>query len=134
MRAWLAAAFLALAPIAGCATTATISQAPIGEGIPRDYEASFETVREATRETLQRDMPVTLTGAEEREGAYIFNFEVTLNAFNWGEVGRVVVMPVDADTTRVIVRAEKRSQMQVTGHGERELAERLFANLDRRLR
>jgi hypothetical protein len=134
MKYWILAALLAAAPLAACATSATITQAPLSDGTGREFEGSFATVREAARATIQSDLPVTLRGVEEREGAYIFNIEIGVNAFSWGEIGRVVVMPVDADTTRVIVRSEKRSQMQLSGHGERDLAQRTFTGVESRLR
>ena len=135
MRGLFVIVGLALASLAGaCATSATIQQAPLSQGVSREYEHDFATVREAARATIQSDMPVGLRSVEERDGAYIFNFEIGVSAFSWGEVGRVVVAPVDADTTRLTLYSQKRDQLQVTGHGQRDLSERLFAGVDGRLR
>ena len=132
MKHFITAALLALG-LAACATEATVQQAPLDQGIARDFDGDLGAVREAARATLQSDMPVTMQGVREEQGATIFSFEISMSAFTWGEVGRVVVMPVDADTTRVIVRSEKRMQTQIIGEGERRLAERLFTGVQTRL-
>lgn len=108
MRNWIVAIFLATASLGACATTATITQAPLTEGTAREFEGDFAAVREATRLAIQQDLPVTMAGVEQHGASHVFHFEISVSAFSWGEVGRVVVTPVDADTTRVIVRAEKR--------------------------
>ena len=133
MKIWLAALALAVAPLAACATSVTVAEAPLNAGISRDFEGNFETVREAARASVQSDLPVAIRGVEERGGAYIINYEIGVSAFSWGEVGRVVVFPVDGDTTRVTLHNEKRYQVQVTGQGERRLAEQLFEAVQRRL-
>jgi hypothetical protein len=132
MKHWILAAAMALA-LAGCASSQTIEESPLDSGISRDFEAGFEPVREAARQTLQNDMPGMLSNVSQREEAYIFHIEIGANAFNWGEVGRVVIIPVDEGHTRVVVRSEKRLQTQVTGRGEQRLSEQLFAGIERRL-
>lgn len=132
MRGLILAAALAFA-LSGCATRQSVADAPINAGMSRDFEAPMAGVREAARQTLQSDMPVAMTSVSDAGGVYTFEIEIGINAFNWGEVGRVVVVPVDEDTTRVSLYSEKRYQLQVTGQGERRLAEQLFAGIQRRL-
>lgn len=133
MKRFILALVLSVAPLGACATSATVTQAPLSAGISQDFHGSFETVREAARASVQSDLPVAIRGVEERGGAYIINYEIGVSAFSWGEVGRVVVTLVDADTTRVTLHNEKRYQVQVTGQGERRLATQLFEAVQRRL-
>lgn len=112
---------------------AAAQELPIGAGVPREFEAEFDSVREAARQTLQNDMPGMLNGVWEYDGNYVFRIETPISPLAYGQTGRVYVMPVDDDTTRVVIYLDRRARPQHSSRTERRLAGQLFDGIERRL-
>jgi hypothetical protein len=130
MRAvFLALALIGLpATLAGCATASTVSNAPITAGMSQDFSASYDLVKAAALEAVQR-LNVDVQGSDETPERFQIRFSKPISAFSWGEVGVVNIVRVDEQNTRVYVNSEKRDQMQVTGTSERQFANQIFANI-----
>lgn len=124
----LAVAFGAPALVSGCATSSTVSTAEMTEGQSQDFTASYEVVKAAAVEAVER-MNVDVQGTDETPERFQIRFSKPISAFSWGEVGAVNVVRIDDASTRVYVNSEKRSQMQVTGTSERQFAEEIFSNI-----
>lgn len=129
MRRLILAAFVA-ALFAGQAAAQDL---PIGAGVSRDFEAAFDPVRQAARQTIQNEMPGMLNGASEVDGNYVFSIHTPISPLAWGQDGQVIVMVMDDDTTRVVLHLQRRSRPQMSGRTERRLAEQLFDGIERRL-
>src|SRR5512143_38699 len=86
--------------ITGCATTDTVRNAPITQGLSQDFAAPYEAVKAAAVEAVQR-LNVNVQGSDETPQRFQIRFSKPISAFSWGEVGVVNVLAVDARTTRV---------------------------------
>lgn len=115
--------------LAACATGGGVDQRPLTSGTWRDFEADFARVSAATDQSIAA-APITVQGARMEGTSRVINFTKPVSAFSWGEVGRVVITPVDADTTRIYVDSEKRSQVQITGTSEDQFAARIFGGVE----
>ncbi|MEO1657315.1 MAG: hypothetical protein AAFR65_06300 [Pseudomonadota bacterium] len=125
---WLA---LGAVTLAACATSATVSEADATEGISRDYDASYDVVKAAALQSVER-LNVNLQGTDENDERFQIRFTKSISAFSWGEVGVVNVLPTD-DGATVVVNTSKRSRTQITGTSEGRFAEEVFANIDESL-
>ena len=114
--------------LSACATTATVANAPVTSGVTQDYSASYDVVKAAALESVQR-LNVDVQGSDETSERFQIRFSKSISAFSWGEVGVVNVVRVDDHTTRVYVHTSKRDQMQLTGTSERQFATQIFANI-----
>jgi hypothetical protein len=114
--------------ISGCATSSTVSASAVTEGQSQDFAASYDVVKAAAVEAVQR-MNVDVQGSDETSERFQIRFSKPISAFSWGEVGAVNVVRIDDQNTRVYVNTEKRSQAQITGTSERQFAEEIFANI-----
>lgn len=134
MRRVLMAMALALSPVivSSCATSSTVRGADVTAGQSQDFTASYDLVKAAALQAVER-MNVDIQGSDETSERFQIRFSKPISAFSWGEVGVVNVVRVNETTTRVFVNSEKRSQMQVTGTSERQFAEQIFANINESL-
>jgi hypothetical protein len=129
-RAVLAALALTCSAVSlsGCATTDTVANAPLTSGLTQDYSASYDVVKAAALESVQR-LNVDIQGSDETAERFQIRFSKAISAFSWGEVGVVNVVRVDDHTARVYVHTSKRDQAQITGTSERQFASQIFANI-----
>lgn len=114
--------------LSGCATGAGVDSRPLNSGTSRTFEAPFAQVSAAADSTLA-GMNITVQGSRMQETSRVINFTKSVSAFSWGEVGKVVITPVDADTTTVFLDSEKRYQVQVTGTNEDEFSSSVFGGI-----
>ena len=121
------ASSLALA-CAGCATTDTVRNAPVEEGLSQEFSAPYNVVKAAALEAVQR-LNVDVQGSDETGERFQIRFSKPISAFSWGEVGVVNVVRVDDGTSRVHVNTSKRDLVQVTGTTEQKFAEHIFGNI-----
>lgn len=119
---------LGLGGLAGCASSNTVTQAPVTAGASREFAAPYEAVKTAALATVGR-LALNLEGQSETPARYQISFSKSLNAFSWGEVGAINVVRLEARKTRVYVNTEKRSTMQITGTSESEFAADIFAGI-----
>ncbi|MEM8827267.1 MAG: hypothetical protein AAGD40_10170 [Pseudomonadota bacterium] len=112
--------------LAACATTSTVTQAPVAEGTTRAFAADYASVKLAAFQAVER-LNVKMKGADETEDRYQIQFEKKVSVFSWGEVGVVNVLPEDDGKTLVVVNTTKRAKAQLTGTSEDEFAEKIFA-------
>jgi len=114
--------------LSSCATTETVANAPVTSGVTQDYSASYDVVKAAALESVQR-LNVNIQGSDETDERFQIRFSKAISAFSWGEVGVVNVVRVDDHTARVYVHTTKRDQVQITGTSERQFATQIFANI-----
>lgn len=117
-----------VASLSACATTDTVASAPVTSGATQAYSASYDLVKAAALESVQR-LNVDIQGSDETSERFQIRFSKAISAFSWGEVGVVNVVRVDDHTTHVYVHTAKRDQMQITGASERQFANQIFANI-----
>lgn len=123
---------LAASGLAGCASMSTVQNASVGSGPSRAFDADYDRTNAATLTALQ-GMNVSITSSSENERGTTYLVSKSMNAFSWGEVGRVIVARSEGDSTTVHVNWEKRSQLQITGTSESEFSGQLFVQIANRL-
>lgn len=124
---------LAAATLLGaCATAGTLSGRPLDSGTSMDFAAPAPRVAEAAKQTLLA-LSLGITNAGDHAGSTIINFQKSMTAFSWGEVGRIVVTPVNDASARVYLDTEKVSQMQITGTSEADFSRDIFSGIKERL-
>jgi hypothetical protein len=122
----------AAATLTACATGATLDARPLDSGTSMDFAAPAPRVAEAAKQTLLA-LSLGANNVREQAGSTILNFQKSLDAWSWGEVGRVVISPVTDASSRVFVDTEKVSQMQITGTNEEEFSRKIFSGISERL-
>lgn len=102
-------------------------------GVSRDFEASAERTALAANAAL-REVSLRVIARRTAPGAQILEFSRPIDAEGWGEIGRVVIAPVDSDTTRVTVAFQNRFRLQPTRLSEAEFAAGYFGDVENALR
>lgn len=111
----------------GCANQSSVASS--NAGTTKVFKYPYSEVNPAALETVQ-GLNVELKGTKpEGDGTRIL-FSKPVSAWSWGEVGSVVVKPIDENATLVTVDTEKRYQIQVTGTGEVEFSEAIFMGIE----
>ncbi|MBL8552372.1 MAG: hypothetical protein JNJ73_20450 [Hyphomonadaceae bacterium] len=123
----LAVALAAAVPAAGCATS-DATQAPVSEGVTHRFPASYEIVRAAALESVQR-LNVSVEGADETPERYQIRFMKVMGGVPWGDVGVINVVREDPWTTQVVVNSERDGPTQRTSARERQLADQVFSHI-----
>ena len=118
--------------LGACATAATLVSRPLDSGTSMEFTVPAPQLAEVTKKALV-GLNLPITSATPNGPSTVINFEKSMTAFSWGEVGRVVVTPVSDTSSRVFVDTEKRSQMQITGTSEAEFARDIFDAIKMRL-
>jgi len=121
-------AFVAPVLVWGCATSATVREAPVTEGRSQNFGAPYDVVKAAALEAVQR-LNINVQGSDETPERFQIRFSKSVSLFSWGEVGVLNVVRGDNQTSRVYVNTEKRSQLQVTGTSENDFAAEIFTNI-----
>ncbi len=114
--------------VTSCATSATVRAADVSAGQSQDFTGSYDLVRAAALQAVER-MNVDVQGSDETPERFQIRFSKPVSAFSWGEVGVVNVVRVNETTTRVFVNSERRHQLQVTGTSEQQFANEIFGNI-----
>jgi hypothetical protein len=100
--------------IAACTTTTDISQAPLEQGETTLFPAPFVVTADAVRRSLGA-LDVSIKSQESRSEGTIFHVGRRMNAFSWGQVGRVFVVRSDSQPTAVRTIWGKRATYQFAG-------------------
>ena len=130
---WKFAYLVFVSLLAACATEKTIELRPIDEGISQTFSAPYRQVVTATEQAVSR-LAVDVRRIREFGRATTLEFSKPSSAWSSGEVGRVAVLRSADDQTMVVVTAEKRSQVQITGTSEAQFARLIFAGIADSLR
>jgi len=133
MRANLAWTISACLLLTACLTPNSIEGRPLDVGIARDFEADFETTAQAADAALE-NVSLILRSPLQLGSNRVVEFERPIDSTSWGEIGRVVVVAVDADTTRVTVAVENRYRPQPYRITEAEFAAGYFGDVEAALR
>jgi hypothetical protein len=118
--------------LGACATSESVQNARVDAGVVEAFDAPYDRVAAATLETI-RGLGVNITSTEQEAGGLRVMVSKPATAFSWGEVGRIMVERAPEPPTPVRVLWEKRSQMQITGTGQAEFSQNLFAGIRQRL-
>ena len=116
----------------GCATTGTMRNASLDEGIPRIFTASFDRVLKAARES------VTQSGLQVEEVNQIDNQTWIIigkkdaSAWSWGELVRVTVQKKSESETLVRVFTKRKLATNITAKGD--YSQSILSNIDLNLR
>ena len=129
MTSVLQITFLALISllVVACANQSTVAES--NAGTTKVFNYPYDQVRPAALETVQGLNVEIKKTQQEGEGTRIL-FSKSLSAWSWGEVGSVVVKPIDENATLVTVDTEKRSKYQITGTDETEFSEAIFDGIE----
>ena len=114
---------IALAMLAGCATSGTIPQDD-RSGDSATFTQDYNSVVNATLESMQ-NLNINVKSTERTDAGTVINFTKSASAWSWGEVGRVAVRPTDTGAI-VIVSSAKRHKVQVSGTDQDEFATAIF--------
>ena len=118
MRCHAIALALVVGAASGCATTDTMREAPLSEGKTQTFAAPFDTVLEATRESI----PEAGFGIQEVNqvdaGTTAFIAEKSGGAFSYGERVRVLVQRQGDAETLVRVLTKKKMATNVFAKGD----------------
>lgn len=112
--------------ISGCANQSTVGDS--NAGTTKVFKHPYDEVRPAALETVQGLNVEIKKTQPEGDGTRVL-FSKPISAFSWGEVGSIVVKPIDENATLVTVDTEKRYQIQVSGTGEMEFSEAIFSGI-----
>lgn len=118
--------------LGACATAGTLAARPLDSGTSMEFAAASPRVVEAAKQTLLA-LSMGANSVTEQAGSTILNFQKSMTAWSWGEVGRIVVTPAGETATKVYVDTEKVSQMQITGTNESEFSRDIFSGIKERL-
>ena len=112
----------------GCATTSSVKDAPLSEGVSKTYEANFDEVVKATRDAMT-DAGLEIEEAYEAdEEAFVIIGKTGASGFSWGEYARSVVVGRESGNTTVRVLTKKRLATNVTAEGD--YSDEIFSSLD----
>lgn len=118
--------------LGGCLVPNTLADRPLNSGATRVYEAGFEQVT-AALDAAMETLPVNLSDPVMLGSNRVTEFNRPTGAYNWGEIGRVVVTPVGEARTRVVVTVENRYRLQPTHGSQAAFATMIFARTQRGL-
>ena len=116
----------------GCANMQTVEGQSAEEGTTKIFKYPPEDVKAATLESVQ-SLNVTIKSTAQEGDSFRILFSKSISAWSWGEVGSVIVKPLDTEGTLVSVNSEKRDQFQITGTDEQEFAAAIFSGIEKRL-
>jgi hypothetical protein len=112
----------------GCATTSSVKNAPLSEGVSKTYEAGFNEVIEATRDAMT-DAGLEIEEAYEADGqTFVIIGKTGASGFTWGEYARSVVVERGNASTTVRVLTKKKLATNVTAEGD--YSDEIFSSLD----
>lgn len=114
--------------LSACASSDTMRSAPDTAGTVRVFQARYDAVTAATLDSI-RGLNINVTSSEETPTGLVVLVSKPVSAFSWGEVGRVIVPRSTGTETMVRVYWEKRSTLQITGTGQAEAAEQIYAGI-----
>lgn len=123
---------LAALALSGCLVPNTLADRPLDAGATRIYGAEFEQVA-AALDAAMETLPVNLSDPVMLGPNRVTEFSRPTGAYNWGEIGRVVVTPLGGARTRVVVTVENRYRLQPTHGSEADFATMIFMRTQRGL-
>lgn len=115
--------------LSACLTPTSLENRPLEAGVSREFEADLDRTSIAAIAALRaQGLPVATQRASG--DTRLIRFDRPIDADGWGEIGRLVIAPVDADTTRVTVAYQNRYRPQPTRLTEAEFAAAYFGDLE----
>lgn len=127
MRLLITISFAVITLVA-CATTETIQQSALAEGVVERFDAPFNKVAPATLDAV-RQLDVNITSTQQVPNGIEIVVSKPLSAFSWGEVGRIFIEKKDGAPTPVYVNWQKRVRTQLTGTSQSEFSGQLYADI-----
>ena len=118
--------------LAGCASTASMKQAPLDQGTQREYSGSYTTVLRAARDAVSNSGLAIDSFDEVNDSTAVIVAKKGSSAWSWGELVRVVVQKSTGD--RVVVRVTSRRKLATNVTARGDYAETLFSNIALALR
>lgn len=101
----------------GCATSEGIQKAPMDAGNAQVFDAPFEQVLDATRESMMELKLGINTDRAVDDRTHMLVGEIGMSAFSYGEVVRAVVQEQDNGTS-VRVRTQRKLATNVIAKGD----------------
>lgn len=112
----------------GCATTSSVKNAPLSEGVSKTYQADFDEVVRATRDAMT-DAGLEVEEAYEADDrTFVVIGKTGASGFTWGEYARSVVIERGNGDTTVRVLTKKKLATNVTA--ESDYSDEIFSSLD----
>ena len=119
--------------LASCGSTSSVTSKGADAGIVQTYTGDFETIKVAALSGL-RNSGVSISDTNDSERGYLITFSKSLSAFSWGEVGRVLVVKMADDKTKVSVVTEKRMAMELKSSSQADIASFVFNDITQALK
>ena len=115
--------------LSACLTPTSLEDRPFSVGVSREFEAEFDRTSIAAVAALRaQSLPVTTQ--RSADNVLILRFERRTDDQGWGEIGRLIVAPVDSGTTRITVAYQNRYRLQPTRLTEAEFAAAYFGDVE----
>ena len=114
----------------GCANQSSVADSTAGT--TKVFKYPYLKVSPIALETIQ-GLNVEVKGTKPEGNGTRILFSKPISARSWGEVGSVVVKPIDGNATLVTVDTEKRYKIQVSGTDEVEFSQAIFMGIEEAL-
>lgn len=102
----------------GCATTDSLRNSSISEGVPRTFNTEFERVLKASRESVV-EVGLNIEDAyQANDHTWVILAKKPTSAWSWGELVRVVVEKNNENETIVRVLTKRKLATNVTAKGD----------------
>lgn len=116
----------------GCAGVSSLEGQDMASVPSKTFNASKERVVQATEKSFDA-LGYNFKNTKAGEPTSEVYFSKPMSAFSWGEVGRIDVTRIGADSAKVAIGTEKRFQLQVTGTSQDEFSRKIFTEIEKNL-
>ena len=123
---------IAVVCLTGCATTGSMRNAPLAEGVPQTYTADFDSVLKAAREAVVEAGLHIEEVNKISETSWSILAKKPTSAWSWGELVRVLVEESSDTATTVRVLTKRRLATNVTAKGDYSKA--ILSNIELKLK
>ena len=118
--------------LAACATTGSISNAPLALGTARAFPGDYDAVLKASRESVVETGLAIENATQVNDSTYMIVGKKGVSLLSWGELVRVVVQKTGPTTTAVRVHTERRVATDVAANADYSGA--ILSNIELKLR
>jgi hypothetical protein len=116
----------------GCATTSIMRNASLDEGVPTIFNASFDRVLKAARESVAQSGLQVEEATQLDDQTWIIIGNKGMSGWTWGERVRVTVQKKSKSETLVCVLTKRKHPLNVTATWD--YSQKIFSNIHINLR
>jgi hypothetical protein len=122
---------LLLGFISGCASTASVQNAPLHAGIGRTFNAGFDRTLKAAREAINEAGLSIESTTKVNDATWMILAKKPGSMWSYGELVRVTVARTNDTSTEVRVYTKKRVSINITAKGDYSNA--ILSNIELKL-